>query len=181
MIEGTIAIRYARALLDIAKDQNQVDQTCEQILAFNEVCEQNKELLAVLGNRLFAMKKRNNIILELCQKMNLSETVQNFLKLLVLKGRMSLLNEVAYQYKELADAEMGRQKMIVTTAVNLDESIYENLKNHFSSKLGKTMILEKKIKPEVLGGVSVQIGDSIFDSTLLRQLNDLKQSMVHHS
>lgn len=181
MIEGTIAIRYARALIDIARGQNNVDAYREQIKAFNEVCEQNKELMAVLSNRLLAMKKRNNIIAEVAGKINVSQDVQNFLKLLVLKGRMSLLPEVTHQYIQLADLEMGRQKMIVTTATELDASIYDELQKYFSTKLNKTMIVEKKIKPEVLGGVSVQVGDRIFDSTIERQLNDLKQSLVHRA
>lgn len=177
MIERTISIRYARALLSLAKDENQIDAFGVQLEEFCKLCEDAPELLEVLGDRNLGLARRSRILDELAVKAGLYPYFVNFLKLLVRKSRVSLLMHIADAYKDMANKAQGRLPLQVISAVELPESQYEDLVRVFSKKTGKEMVLEKKIKPEVLGGVQVKLADQLFDSTIRRQLAGLSQSL----
>lgn len=178
MIETTIASRYARALVLLAQEQNKVDAFLDELRTFINLNQTCSELLPTLANKGFDMSARIRVLDNLFLKMNLSDNVKTFLKLLVRKGRVELISLVVDEYARMADKLLGRCPMIVLSAVELPQTQYEELISVFEKRFGKKMILNKKIDVSVMGGARVQVGDQIFDYTLSRQLNDLKQKMA---
>lgn len=178
MIEGTISIRYARALIGIARDNNKIDEYDAQLNSFLEACAAENALYDVLSNSNFSAEKRCKIVADIAEKLKLEVTVQNFLKVLIKKRRFGLIKMIARVYHEMADEFQGRMPMKITSAVELPQEQYQKLQDVFGAKMGKKMVLNKKVDPKVLGGVSVQVGDQIYDMTLSRQLNELAAKMA---
>lgn len=178
MIEGTIAIRYARALMGLAKKEDRIDVLGQQLGWFVDCCKKERHLLAVLAEKGFDLGRRLSIVDSLASKIGLDVIIRNFLKLLIQKGRIQLLPMIYDKYVAMANKILGRLTMLVVSAVELPDKRYERLVKFFGEKLGKEMILKKRIDRAVLGGLRVQIGDKIYDDTLKRQLIDLKRKMV---
>lgn len=178
MIERTISLRYARALLQLASETNSVDQYGQELVQFCILCDDNKELFNALSTSGFGHVNRLNVLNAVLEKTSLQDNVKNFLRVIVRKSRVVLLTVICAQYLELADQAMGRCQMKVTSSVELPNEQYENLSKLFSERVGQKMVLTKRVDPTVLGGVKVQIGDKVFDYTISRQLQDMKERML---
>lgn len=178
MIERTISIRYARALLQLATETNNVDQYGQDLVLFSKLCDDNKDLFNALSSSGFGHVNRLNVLNAVLEKVQLQANVKNFLRLLVKKSRMLLLFVIRDKYLELSDLVMGRCQMKVISSVELPNEQYENLTKLFTERVGQKMILTKCLDATVLGGVKVQIGDQVYDYTIKRQLQDMKDRML---
>lgn len=178
MIERTISIRYARALMALAIENGKVEDFGQQIKDFAKLCVEHQDLMYALSHSGFGHVNRLSVLSQVLVKTDLDIVVQNFLKLLVTKGRVDLIPLIVEQYQVLSNKNLGREPMKVVSAVALPDEQYNELVQYFGEKLGKKMILSKKIDPEVLGGVKVQIEDKIYDYTLSQQLADLSERMM---
>lgn len=177
MIERTIAIRYARALLSLAKQENKIDLFGKELTSFCQMCQGLPDLQRVLDNRNHAVAKRMRIVIAIAQKEGWDPLVQNFLKLLIQKGRLSLINLIQSSFEDMAMRAQGKVPLEVVSAAELPEEQYKNLVRVFENKTQKTVVLRKKINPTVLGGVQVKLDDQLFDLTLRHQLNKLGQNL----
>ncbi len=180
MIETMIAERYARALISLAQDKGveAIDRFASEIEKFCKLCDDTAELLPTLSDRYHDLFARERIVAEIATQSGFDETIKNFLKLLVHKGRINLIHVVATEYVKLAHLAQGRLVMTVVSAQNLAEPLYQSNQEMFAKKFQKTMVLKKQILPEVLGGVRVHIGDRVYDSTVSHQIDKVKQSML---
>jgi F-type H+-transporting ATPase subunit delta len=178
VIASTIAKRYARALLLVARDSQQVDLYGNQLKAFAELGETSPIFLAVLSDNHRDADIRKKLIGTFSAKLDLNKDVTQFLKLLVNKGRMSLLPIVSLEYQKMADAQMNRVPMTVVSAGPLADAVYNDLMADFGKKTGKTMLLQKVVDEQVLGGVRVHVGDTVYDYTVKNQLDRLSEKMM---
>lgn len=173
MTEDKIAKRYARALIGLAREGRKIDRFAEELARFQDVA-RVEDLLRVLSNRNFDVEARVRILDEVLSRFSLDETVGNFLRVLIRKGRMELLEKICDVYKRLSHEELARQVMTVVSATELDEGVYRELAVFFQRKMGREMIVTKRIDTNILGGARVCLGDEVYDYTLRRQLEDLK-------
>lgn len=178
MIETTIAMRYARALADLAGTANKVDLFGAQIEEISNLLKSSEDLRSVLQNRRLPYAGRLAVIDKIFARGNFDLTVMNFVKVLTRKGRVMLVTEIVEEYKKLADVLLGRLPMVVVSAVEMPASVYDDLAKHFGQKTGKIMVLKKKIDPAVLGGVRVELQGMMYDATIAKKLFDLKQGML---
>ena len=179
MKEIIIAKRYARALIALAKNKNSIEAIGEEMALFIHNTENNNTLLTTLTNTAHDLTSRLNIITQIAEKLGISELTTRFLKVLTEKGRLEIITNILEAYTNLAHKEMNYSEMIVTSATKLSDPQYTELTAHFTNKTKKKIILRKKINPAVLGGVIVQMGDQVYDYSLKRQLNELKERMTN--
>lgn len=121
MADGSLARRYARAVLSIARDQPNVvattDAFASELAGFAEVLDlSNGELRGVLANPGITQGERRAVLDAVLPSMNLSPTVANLLRLLLDKGRFAVLPEIRVQYMAMADELAGRVRATVSTA-----------------------------------------------------------------
>lgn len=178
MIDVVIAKRYARALIQVAQTENAVDAYGEELTQFLAAVNLDENLLMTLSQKAFDLTARLRILGALFAKINPRLNVQNFLKLLLRRGRIALFPIICEEYRSFANKIMGRQEMTVTSAKELAEKDYQQLEKYFGEKLSRKMILKRKIDRELLGGVSVLVGDHVYDYTLKNQLEQMKQKMM---
>lgn len=178
MIENSIAKRYARALISVARDEKRVDEFGAELTSFYEACLQTQGVFDVLSNRHLDLVARLRAVNQISVKLGLAVAVKNFLKLLLKKGRFDLLPIVVSEYGVIAHKVMGRVVMQVVSATPLETSQYGDLERHFSQASGRQMVVKKVLNPAVLGGVRVHIGDQVFDYTIAKQMETLGNRML---
>lgn len=177
MIESSIARRYARALLEIGKETGKTDAFLSELTSFDKSCLDHGQLLSVLGNRFLPVGSRLQILGTIAQKLSLSVTVANFLRLLLRKSRMALLPQVTEIYRAFVFKLQNRVEVKVTSAKALSAEVLKQLEEVLARKTGKGIVLESAIRPEVLGGLSVEVEGMIYDGTILSQLNGMELEM----
>ncbi|EKD50042.1 MAG: hypothetical protein ACD_62C00672G0002 [uncultured bacterium] len=174
MKESLIAKRYARALISLAIQANKTDLVGQQLHSTRQLLQDNPSLWAGLTNSDFDSQRRQNIFREIARRLQLDELVQKTIVFMMQKNRLVLMSELCEVYETLANQEMSRLVMLVTSAVELPKEQYDDITLYFGGQTKKNIILKKHIDTDVLGGVSVKIGDQVYDYTLKKQLEELK-------
>jgi F-type H+-transporting ATPase subunit delta len=101
----------------------------------------------------------------------------NFLKVLCRRGRIASLRGIQARTSELFDEQSGRIRLLVTTAVPLDDHQREQIAKAVGDKLGKTVRIEERVDPALLGGLLLRIGDQVYDGSILGKMNSLRVSV----
>lgn len=174
MINNTIAKRYAKALVQIGAESGLMDSFRQELVAVNSVVSADKEIQSFFANPAFTAEQKKAVMKVLISKTGCSELVANFLMLLVDKKRQSFISQIVLNYEKLADEFSGLIRPCVTTAFALDENQVASIKTALESKTGKKAIPQVDVDPSLIGGVVVQIGDMVYDSSVKTQLNRIQ-------
>ena len=103
---------------------------------------------------------------------------RNVLLLTIDKRRQRLLRDIARAYHELVDDRLNRVRVEVTVARPQDDAVIARLGDALSGLLGKTAVPSLRVKPEILGGVIVRAGDTIYDGSLRRRLDRMRRQLL---
>ena len=178
MVNVSIARRYARALLDVATEAGRADAVSDQLSAFATVLADNRELSNVLLNPAFTTSQRSGVVEGLMRSMGAVEPVlANTLRLLVERNRLSYLPDIARLYRDLVDAQAGRVRGHVTSAVPLTLDAVQKLSASLQTLTQRQVVLEPRVDPSVLGGVAAQVGSTLYDGTLRTQLEQMRREL----
>ena len=177
MTSQTISRRYAKALLAIGQEDGNFIQYGEELAAFVTVMA-NQDLAEALANPIYPAENRHNILDAILAKLSLSKIMQNFLGLLQDKERINQVEDISINYQRLVDEINNVKRATVTTAGSISEAVLDQVKKSLEDMTGKTIILEAKQDPEIIGGIMAQVGDLTLDGSVKTQLSNLKESLI---
>src|SRR5262249_28500445 len=143
VIIGSIARRYAKALLEIGIAEDSWNALGKELERIAETFTRSLELKQALENPVFPLEKRRLVLDELARRLALSRVVRNFVMLLLDKGRIGNLPDIARAYLALVDEHANRIRAIVTSAQPLDPALEKRLKHALEQRSGKTVLFEK--------------------------------------
>ncbi len=176
-MESVIAEKYAVALLQVAREQKTVDAIATEMLAVQNAVEAHEELKSTLEHpRVKAGEKLDALRRVLKEK--LSGTMENFLMLLIMKKRIKHLKAVADHFERLCYEMKGKAIARVLTAMALTPSQKKSLTEKLSQMFGMTVELKEEVKPGLIGGMMIYLGDQRMDGSVLGQLERMKQRLL---
>ena len=178
MITGSLARRYAKALLEIGIHDHSFDAFGKELDRAGDTLRASPELRNALENPIFSIEKRKLIMDELLRRLAASKMVRNFIMLLLDKGRIASLPDIARVYRTLVDEHAGRARATVTSARPLDPLLETRLKTALERSSGKTVIFEKREDPAIMGGLVTQLGDTVYDGSVRTQLQQLREELL---
>ena len=178
MITNKAAFKYAQGLFELAKDEGTVDTILLELEEVLEIINQNQDLFNVLYHPRLGKKKKKEIVTEIF-KAEVSKYLLNFLQLLIDKKRIEHLNEIYKEFKHLVETERGEAslKVEVQSPIELDDTRAEKLKSKLEEIFDKQVELVVDIKPQLLGGLVLKVGDKVIDGSIKRQLKNLKNNI----
>jgi F-type H+-transporting ATPase subunit delta len=178
VITGSLARRYAKALLEIGIAQQTYDALGKELDRAADTLRSSPELRVALENPVFSLEKRKLIMDELSRRLALSKTVRNFIMLLLDKGRIAALPDIARVHRTLIDEHAGRMRATVTSARPLDPMLETRLKTALEKSSGKVVLFDKREDPAILGGLVTQLGDTVYDGSVRTQLQQLREELL---
>jgi len=177
MSEIQVASRYAKSLIDLAREQKVLDKVKSEMDLFIEVGKVNPQLLAVLKNPIISLDKKAAILKDLFAD-KVQPMVISFFNIMVNKGRAGVLYGTAKEFVNLYNQDKGIVKAKVTSAVALTEENKKQLVDVVKATTKGEVILEAKVDPKLIGGFVLQVGDRQFDASLNSKLNKLKKEFA---
>jgi F-type H+-transporting ATPase subunit delta len=178
MVNVSIARRYARALLDVATESGRSDAVAEQLTAIAGSLAQNRELEDVLFNPAYSREQRSRVLEALMGALGKVEPVlANTLRLLGERNRLGYLPDISRLFRDMADAQAGRLRGHVTSAVPLSADALKLLSEQLKTLTQRNVVLESRVDPKVLGGVAAQVGSTLYDGTLRTQLEQMRRQL----
>jgi len=178
MIAGSIGRRYAKALLDLGREQSKTDEYLGQLLSVQAALNSSQDMNYLLNDPAFEAADRKKVFGILAQKLSLSEALTNFLKLLIDRERIGFFDEIVASYREQADDLMNRVRVQVKSANPLNAEEEGRLKKILEKITGKQALVESQTDEKLLGGVVIKVRDMVFDGSLINALQQLKENML---
>lgn len=173
-----LAGRYAKSLLDIAVEQNQVDTTLMDVKLLDKVSTESHEFANLLKSPIIHSDKKQRII-EAVLGDKLAPLTKAFVTLLVSKGRESNLPEIAKAFIGLYKEMKGIKTLMLTTAVPASDALKQKIVQRATASLNNAQIeLIETVNPEILGGFVLEMDDKLFDASIRRDLNDVKSQFL---
>ena len=173
-----VAKRYARALMNLAARENQVDAVAAALDDFGELFTESPQLAAFFSEPKVPPAVKVSVVTELLGKIGAPPLVNTFLRYLTQKRRIGQLPSVREVFHEMADERLGRAHADVTVAADLTQKQEERLRQRLESLSGKQINLRVKTDPSILGGIVAQIGSTVWDGSLRHQLNRFHQKLT---
>lgn len=172
-----VARRYAKALLDIGREEGKYLDYGRELGAFLELCDKVPELLNVLSSKIIPSEERKRILSTVLERTDFSDVTKRFFQVLLEKERIGFIREINSYYTKMCDELQGIVRAKVVSAISLKEKPLEKLSEALRQFTGKKVILEVMEDPSLIGGVVVQIGDLVIDGSIKAQLEGLKESL----
>jgi len=174
---STISRRYAKAIVESARTDEQVDQFAKELLTFCQACEHSEDLINVMTNPMFNQRDRDTTLDAVFTKLQTSNLIQRFIRLLVKRSRINEINGIAAAVREIADARAKRIRAKVESAAPLSDDTRESLRRALAKRTGLAVQLDITIDPKLIGGIRTSLGSLVFDGTLSSQINGLRESL----
>jgi F-type H+-transporting ATPase subunit delta len=173
----TISRRYAKALLSLGQEDGKYLRYGEEIKAFSEFLKEETKLKEILQSPMYDAASRKNLLGLVLEKTGFSHTINNFIQLLMAKGRIRYLEDISTIYTQLTDELSNIKRAVVTTAIQLSEDILQRIRAALKEAVQKEVIVTVNQDPAIIGGLIAQVGDLILDGSLRTQLRSLKESL----
>lgn len=175
MARRIYAKRYSQAVFEIALETKELDRwqsDLEMIASLSE----DATLIAWLESPKFHFDDKARLLRE--QLGDVSPLALNLIYLLITRGGLSMVSDIANEYQRLLDSHRGIEQAEVTTAVPLDDEDKLRLEEHLSAVVGKKVVLKLEVDPSVLGGIVAKIGDKLLDGSTRSKLVALKRELA---
>jgi F-type H+-transporting ATPase subunit delta len=170
-----IATRYAKSLLDLSVERNELAAIAADINTLQTALT-NRELLLMFKSPIISNDKKNAILKALFEG-KLNDLTMAYLTLLVNKNRERYLPEIAAEFVRQHKVMQHITSVKVTTATELTEAVMAEIRQKISSSGVSTekLDVESKIDPAIIGGFILEFDNKRYDASVANKLNDLKQ------
>lgn len=173
-----VANRYAKSLMDLALENNQVDVIRSDMKRVEKLCNNNREFTLFLQSPIIQVDKKIKIIESVFIK-HIHKITLNFLILITKKHRSSIINEIAIAFDEQFKLTRNIFTVIITSADILDNNIKKKIEELIKSQMNGDVEIIEKIDPDTIGGFILKVGDIQIDRSVSRQLNDIKKQLTN--
>jgi F-type H+-transporting ATPase subunit delta len=173
----TIARNYAATLFELARRHDGLEAFAEGMDLVVGLLDQNPDFRIFLETPRISDEEKKGLLKKVFGE-SLPKPLMNFLLVTVDKRRQRLLGLMAEEFHGILDEHMGRTHVVVTVAREMDQNAMEDLAGKLSQLLGREAIPHVRIKPQVLGGVHLKTGDTVYDGTLRRRIKQLRKQLV---
>lgn len=169
------AREYAEALFALAAENGSRSGVASSLDTVDAVFSQCPDYEEVLSSAFLDFDKKEKLISEAFGE--LADEVESLLSILIKKGRISLIREIAAEYAALESSASGRSDALIISASELSEDdkcrLVEKLQKHFNKVIDASF----EVDPELIGGVVVKCGDVVLDSSIRNKLLDIKEEI----
>src|SRR4051794_24272976 len=171
-----IAQVYARSLFEVAKERDELDEAREQLGRVADALEENRELGVFFFSPYFSTEEKKDGLHRVVT--GASDTVRNFLELLVENHRMPVLFRIRREFDRLWEEENRLLPVHITSAVPLEEGVATRIGDEIDRQTGQRVELTSTVDPDVIGGIVLRVGNSILDASVRNRLQNLRRQVA---
>lgn len=171
-----IAQVWARALFEVAKEHDLLDEVREQLGAFVDALNENRDLMVFFFSPYFSTLEKKDGLKRAVTDAN--PVLMNVLEALIERHRMPAIFRIKARYEVLWEDERDLLPVEVTSAIALDESIVSSIGDRIGEQTKRTVELSSKVDPDILGGIVLRVGNVILDASIRNRLEQLRKQVA---
>jgi F-type H+-transporting ATPase subunit delta len=180
MLNPRLAGRYAKSILDLSIERNELESTYNDMLFLDSVCKSSKDFVSLLKSPVIPSDKKEKI-LDAITTGKVSTLTATFSKLLIQKNREAFLPEIVtafiQQYKDYKNIHI----VTLTTAAPVSDALKQSIVDKMKSTTAMQNIeLHTEIKEDIIGGFILEVGDQLVDASIAYELNNIKMQFQNN-
>ena len=172
------ANRYALALYELAKENSELEAVEKDVKELLAIYNTNADFKNFIKNPTQSQSSQFEVLNEISVKMILSKIIKNFLSILVVKRRIFFLNTIFLNFLSLVSKKKGELKASLISSKNLTNEELKNLNTELSQAMGTTVTFNYKVDETLIGGLKMQIGSLMVDTSIKNKLKKYEQIML---
>jgi len=175
MIGGSLARRYARALLAIGEEEKQSRRILSEIERFASLMSETPLFLEAMEAAHITRRDQHALLDAVLASSEFLPSTRNFLHLLVDKGRMGIFSQILSELRRMIEQIEGIERVEVIVPLALTEPQRKMLIETLEGRTGRKVILEETVDPGVLGGMVVKVGSTVYDGSARTQIDNIRE------
>ena len=173
MSTSRIALRYAKPILELAKEKKVLDAVKGDMEAFSMLCKESRELGLMLKSPIIPNLRKAELLTRIF-KGNVNDMTLQVFNIVTRKNRENLLEEIAEEFLQLYNIDKGLSEIAVTTSIKLDGKQRKEFEEIAKKLTDKEPILKEVVDPSMIGGYIMKIGDRRIDQSISGQLKNIR-------
>ena len=170
--------RYSRALFEVSIENDEVKKVEDDIKNFNTLYNSSSEIKNFLRNPTLTVDTQKNVINFLADKLDFSKNLKNFFLLLVEKRRIFFVKKIFESFLRLCSKRRGEVKASLISSKELNQFELNKISEELSKTIGSTIKFDYEVDEELIGGLKLQLGSFMIDTSIKNKLKKYKQAML---
>lgn len=172
-----VANRYASALFELAREEDALDAVAVELNRFRALLAESDDLLRLVRSPVFGADEQTRAISAVLEKAEISGLASNLIKVAATNRRLFVVPEMIVGFQRRLAKERGEISASVTSAEPLSTEQIKAVKSALKEAIGKDALLDENVDPTLIGGLIVQVGSRMIDTSLRTKLDAMKYAM----
>ena len=172
--------RYSRALFEVANELNELGKVEDDIKNFQLLFNSSQEIRNFIKNPAQSINTQNGVIILLANKLGFSKNLKNFFLLLVEKRRIFFIKKILEKFLRLCSKKRGEVKASLISSKELSKTELDKISRDLSISMGSSIIFDYKVDEELIGGLKLQLGSYMIDTSIKNKLKKYEQAMLEN-
>lgn len=172
-----VADRYASALFELARDEGALDAVAGDLDTIAKLIDESADLARLVRSPVFSSDEQTRAMSAVLARAGVGVRTANFIKVVTRNRRLFAIGEMIAAFRRMLARERGEISATVTSAEPLSDAQITALRAALKDAVGKDVTLERKVDAKLIGGLIVQVGSRMIDTSLRTKLNAMKFAM----
>jgi ATP synthase F1 delta subunit len=171
-----IAEVYARALFEVAQDQDKLDEIHDELGAFADAISENRDMARFFFSPYFSTNEKKEALHKTVS--GADDAFMNFLEALLERHRMPVIFRIRDRFNRLWDEENKLLPVEITSAIELDKKTVNDIGKSIGDQVDRKVELSSTVDPEILGGLVLRVGNFVLDASIRHRLEQLRKQVA---
>ena len=172
--------RYSRALFEVCKESNQLEKVQNDMNNFLLILNSSSEIENFIKNPTQSLEQNLSVINILSDNLKFSKNFKNFLLLLIEKRRIFFVKKIFESFIKLCSKKRGEINASLISSKDLTQSELETISKDLSKAIGSNLKFDYKVDKELIGGLKLQLGSIMIDSSIKNKLKNYEKAMLEN-
>ena len=172
--------RYSRALFEVSKDANELEKVEADVNKFQLLLTSSHEIKNFIKDPTQNTTEQGKVINLLAEKLEFSKNLKNFFLLLIEKRRIFFVKKIFESFLKLCSRKRGEVKASLISSKELSQPELEKIRKDLSFTMGSTLKFEYILDKELIGGLKLQLGSFMIDTSIKNKLKKYEQKMLEN-
>ena len=169
---------YSLALYELAKENNSLDLVEQQVNSIIELIKQSEDFNILIKDPTNKQHEKLNAMKTISEKFNFNEIFKKFLNFLIFKRRFNNIERILKDFLDICSNKRGEIRAKLTAAKELNNNDIEKIKNELAKNFGSNIKINYRHDPSLIGGLIVQIGSIMVDTSIKNKLQNIENKMI---
>ena len=169
---------YALALYELAKENSELKKAEDEMIGIKVLLRESSDFNAMILDPTVTKEEKNKVIIKIVDQYGFCQTLKKFLGFFTIKNRLFFLNQIIDSFSDLVTIGKGELKANLLSSKELSKAELEKIRSELSKDFQSPIKIDYKHDPDLIGGLVIQVGSVMVDTSIKSKLRQLQKSMI---